>query len=112
MPSTTIARGNAHETFYIAPNITPAALTTSATQSLQTFAIPGLQTTDIVSLQQYQGNQTSNVIVSNVDVATANVLTVQFQNTSCAATAITPAAGVYQFQVVRIEGAPQSTNAA
>jgi len=112
MPSTTLARGNAHETFYIAPSITPATLTTSSTQSLQTFPISGLQTTDIVSFQQYQGNQTSNIIISNVDVATANVLTVQFQNTSGSASAIQPASGVYQFQVVRIDGFPQATNAA
>jgi len=112
MSSTTIARGNAHETFYIAPSLTPAALTTSSTQSLQTFPIAGLQTTDVVSFQQYQGNQTSNIVISNVDCATAGVMTVQFQNTSGGATAITPASGTYQFQIVRIEGSPQATNAA
>ena len=112
MSSTTIARGNILEQFVIAPTITPAALTTSATQSLQTFAIPGLLSTDIVTFLQYQGNQTSNIIVSNCDVATANVLTVQFQNTSGAATAITPAAGVYDFKVHRVEGLPIAVNAA
>lgn len=112
MSSTTVARGNAHETFYIAPNITPASLTTSSVSSIQTFPIAGLQTTDIVSFQQYQGNQTSNIAITNVDVATAGVLTVQFQNISGAATAIQPAAGVYQFQVVRVEGYPQATNGA
>lgn len=112
MSSTTIARGNAHETFYIAPSLTPSALTTSSTQSLQTFPIAGLQTTDIVSFQQYQGNQTSNILISNADCATTGVLTIQFQNTSGSATAITPASGVYQFQIVRIEGSPQATNAA
>ena len=54
MSSTTIARGNILEQFVIAPTLTPTALTTSSTQSLQTFAIPGLLSTDIVTLLQYQ----------------------------------------------------------
>jgi len=112
MSSTTIARGNILEQFVIAPNLTPAALTTSSVQSLQTFAIPGLLSTDIVTFLQYQGNQTSNIAITNCDVASANVLTVQFQNVSGAATAITPAAGVYDFKVHRVEGLPIAVNAA
>ena len=112
MSSTTIARGNILEQFIIAPTLTPSALTTASTQSLQTFAIPGLQSSDIVTFLQYQGNQTSNIGITNCDVATANVLTVQFQNLSGAATAITPASGVYDFKVHRIEGLPVAVNAA
>jgi hypothetical protein len=112
MSSTTIARGNILEQFIIAPSITPSALTTSSTQSLQTFNVAGLQPSDIVTFLQYQGNQTSNIMISNCDVATAGVLTIQFQNTSGAATAITPAAGVYDFKVHRIEGLPIAVNAA
>jgi hypothetical protein len=112
MSSTTISRGNILEQFVIAPTLTPVALTTSSTQSLQTFAIAGLQSSDIVTFLQYQGNQTSNIIISNCDVASAGVLTVQFQNTSGAATAITPASGVYDFKVHRVEGLPVATNAA
>jgi len=112
MSSTTIARGNILEQFIIAPSITPSTLTTSSTQSLQTFNIAGLQPSDIVTFLQYQGNQTSNIIIANCDVATAGVLTIQFQNTSGAATAITPAAGVYDFKVHRIEGLPIAVNAA
>ena len=111
MSSTTVARGNAHETFYIGPTLTPAALTTASVSSLQTFAIPGLLATDLASLVQYQGNQTSNIAITNVDVASANNLTMQFQNISGAATAITPASGTYVFQIVRSEG-PLPTNAA
>jgi len=51
-------------------------------------------------------------MIANCDVATAGVLTIQFQNTSGAATAITPAAGVYDFKVHRIEGLPIAVNAA
>ena len=49
MSSTTIARGNILEQFIIAPSLTPTALTTASVQSLQTFPIPGLLTTDIVT---------------------------------------------------------------
>ena len=112
MSSTTIARGNILEQFVIAPSLTPVILTTSSVQSLQTFPVPGLLSTDIVTFLQYQGNQTSNIAITNCDVASANVLTVQFQNVSGAATAITPAAGVYDFKVHRVEGLPIATNAA
>ena len=112
MSSTTIARGNILEQFVIAPTLTPSALTTTSVQSLQTFNIAGLQATDIVTFLQYQGNQTSNIAITNCDVATPNVLTVQFQNVSGGATAITPASGVYDFKVHRVEGTPVAVNAA
>jgi hypothetical protein len=111
MSSTTVARGNAHETFYIGPTLTPTALTTSSVSSLQTFAIPGLLASDFAMLMQFNGNQTSNIAVTNVDVPSANNLIMQFQNISGSATAITPASGTYVFQVVRSEG-PLPTNAA
>jgi hypothetical protein len=112
MSSTTISRGNVLESFVIAPSITPAALTTTSVQSLQTFPVSGLQTTDIVSLLQYNGNQTSNIAVTNADVTAANTLQLQFQNVSGAASAITPAAGTYYIKVTRVEGSPIATNAA
>jgi len=111
MSSTTVARGNAHETFYIGPTLSPTALTTSSVSSLQTFPIPGILSTDLASLVQFQGNQTSNIAVTNVDVTAANAIQMQFQNTSGSATAITPAAGTYVFQIIRSEG-PLPTTAA
>jgi len=39
-------------------------------------------------------------------------LTVQFQNTSGGATAITPASGIYYFKVIRPDGLPVAVNAA
>jgi len=101
MPSTTIARGNAISTFYIAPSLTPVSVLTYVSPS-QTFNVPGLQTTDIVTVVGYNGTQTSGIIVAEADCLTAGVLSVQFGNIT--AGTLTPAAGVYTIQVVRPEG--------
>jgi len=107
MSSTTVTRGNSHETFYISINITPSAIGTGQTTSNQTFSVPGLQTTDIIMPQGYAANQTSGVFIVEADCLTANVLTIQFGNfTSGSAT---PAAGQYEFQIVRAEGPLPST---
>jgi len=101
MPSTTIARGNAISTFYIAPSLTPVSVLTYVSPA-QTFNVPGLQTTDIVTVVGYNGTQTSGIIVAESDCLTAGVLSVQFGNIT--AGTLTPAAGVYTIQVVRPEG--------
>ena len=107
MSSTTITRGNSHETFYITPSITPAAVAAN-TSAAQTFSIAGLQTTDIVLVQGYNGTQTAGIVIAEADCLTANVLSVQFGNVT--ALSATPAAGVYTIQVTRLEG-PAPTNA-
>ena len=112
MSSTTITRGNILEAFVIAPTITPAVLTTASTQSLQAFPIPGIKASDIVYFMQYAGNQTKDIAITNCDVTADNSLTVQFQNTSGGATAITPASGIYYFKVIRPDGLPVAVNAA
>jgi len=101
MSSTTIARGNAHETFYIAPNITPAAVAANTT-AVQTFALPGLQTSDIIMAAGYTANQITGIFVVEADCLTPNVLTVQFGNVTSGS--LTPVAGIYEFQIVRAEG--------
>jgi len=101
MPSSTIARGNALSTFYIAPSLTPAAVATITTAA-QTFTIPGLQTTDIVSVIGFNGTQTAGIIIAEADCLAANVLTIQFGNVT--AGSVTPAAGVYTIQIVRSDG--------
>ena len=101
MPSTTLARGNALSTFYIAPSLTPAAVLTQVSP-VQTFNVPGLLTTDIVQVIGYLGNQTSGIVIAEADCLTAGVLSIQFANIT--AGTLTPAAGVYQIQVVRPEG--------
>jgi len=108
MSSTTVTRGNSHETFYIAPSITPSAVT-GQTTSNQTFSVPGLLTSDIIIPQGYIANQTSGVFIVEADCLTNNVLTVQFGNFTTGS--VTPATGVYEFQIVRLEG-PAPVNAA
>ncbi len=101
MSSTTITRGNAHETFYIQPTFTPGAVAANTTAA-QTVALPGLQTTDIVTLIGLNGTQTAGIVVCECDCLTANVLSVQFGNLTAAP--VTPAAGVYTVQITRLEG--------
>lgn len=108
MSSTTVTRGNSHETFYIAPTLTPTAVSAASTSN-QTFNVPGLLTTDIIIAQGYISNQTSGVFIVESDCLTNGVLTVQFGNFTAAS--VTPAAGVYEFQIVRLEG-PAPVNAA
>lgn len=108
MSSTTVTRGNSHETFYIAPSITPTAVSAASTSN-QTFSVPGLLTTDIIMPQGYIANQVSGVFIVECDCLTNGVLTVQFGNFT--AGSVTPAAGVYEFQIVRLEG-PAPVNAA
>ena len=101
MPSTTIARGNSLQTFYVAPSITPSAVS-AATTAVQTFTLPGLLTTDIVNVVGFNGSQTAGIIIAEADCLAAGVLTIQFGNVT--AGSVTPAAGVYTLQVVRSDG--------
>jgi len=108
MSSTTVTRGNSHETFYIGPSITPAAVAANTT-AVQTFALPGLLTTDIIVAQGYIANQTTGIFIAECDCLTNNVLTIQFGNVT--ASSATPAAGIYEFQIVRAENYPLPINA-
>ena len=110
MSSTTVTRGNSHETFYIQPSLTPVSVLTAVSPA-QTFALPGLQITDIVTVVGYNGTQTSGIIIAEADCLTAGVLTIQFGNLT-ATTTLKPASGAYTVQIVRLEGAPAPTNAA
>ena len=101
MSSTTVTRGNSHETFYIQPTLTPAQVLTAVSPA-QTFALPGLQTTDIVTVIGYNGTQTSGIIIAEADCLTPNVLSVQFGNITGGS--LTPAAGVYTIAITRLEG--------
>ena len=107
MSSTTVTRGNSHETFYMAPSLTPAIVSASLT-TIQSFQLPGLTTSDLVLPLGYVASQTAGIFIAEADCLANNVLTVQFGN--CSTSAATPAAGVYEFQVVRLEG-PAPTNA-
>jgi hypothetical protein len=100
MPSTTLARGNAIQTFYIQPSITPAEVAANITAA-QTFTVAGLLTTDHVTVS-CAGAQTAGIFVADARVSAANTLSVQFGN--CTAGALTPAAGNYIIDVIRFEG--------
>ena len=103
MPSTTLARGNAITTFYVGPSITPVAVEANTT-AIQTFSLPGLLTTDVIMSQGYVANQTAGIFIAECDCLTAGILTIQFGN--CTTGSVTPAAGVYEFQIVRSENYP------
>ena len=102
MSSTTISRGNAISTFYIAPNLTPVSVLTAVSPA-QTFNVPGLLTSDIIIVVGYNGTQTSGIVIAEADCLTAGVLSIQFANIT--AGTLTPIAGVYTIQIVRAEGA-------
>ena len=101
MPSTTLARGNAINTFYIQPSLTPAAVLTAVSPA-QTFALPGLLTTDIIRVVGLSGAQTSGIVTAQAYCAAANVLTIQFGNITGGT--LTPAAGAYSIEIIRLEG--------
>ena len=106
MSSTTVTRGNSHETFYISPTLAPAAVA-AYTSAVQTFSVPGLQTTDLVIVIGAIGQQTAGILPGEADCYTAGVLSIQFLNVTNASA--TPAQGAYAIQVVRTEGPMPAT---
>ena len=108
MSSTTVTRGNSHETFYIQPTLAPSAVSANTTAA-QNFTVPGLLTTDLVNCWGLVGSQTTGIVAVEADVTAANTLTIQFGNVT--GSTATPATGVYTIEVVRLEG-PAPVNAA
>ena len=104
MSSTTITRGNSHETFYIIPTFSNASNTLAAnTTTIVTYSVPGIQTTDIVTVLGAVGAQTAGVFIAEADCLTAGILSVQFGNLTGTAT-LTPVSGQYVISVTRLEG--------
>jgi hypothetical protein len=108
MSSTTVTRGNSHETFYIGPSLAPSAVA-AYTSAVQTFSVPGLLTTDFVMVIGAIGVQTAGILPGEADCYTNGVLSIQFLNVTAASA--TPAQGAYAIQVTRVEG-PLPTTAA
>jgi hypothetical protein len=100
MPSTTLARGNSLQTFYVAPSLTPAAVSAAITAA-QTFTVPGLLTTDHVFVS-CQAGQTAGIFIADARCSADNTLSVQFGNVT--AGSLTPTAGTYILDVIRFEG--------
>lgn len=107
MPSSTILRGNVKDYFVCNPSLTPTAVT--GTSSSQTFTVAGLLTTDIVNVSYNGGAQTAGISIANDYVSAANMLTIQFINSS--GSSATPAAGNYLVEVLRTDGLPIVVNA-
>ena len=101
MSSTTVARGNSHETFYIQPTLAPVSVAANTTAT-QTFTIPGLLTTDIVNVLGLNGSQIAGIVTAEADCLIANVLSIQFGNLT--GSGVIPSTGVYTIEVIRLEG--------
>ena len=81
--------------------MTPVSVAANTTAT-QTFNIPGLQTTDIITIIGLNGSQIAGIVIAEADCLTAGVLTIQFGN--CTAAGVVPSAGVYSIQIVRSDG--------
>jgi len=109
MSSTTITRGNSHETFYIYPVLDNTSNSLAAnTTTAVTYTIPGILSTDIITVIGYNGTQTAGVVVAEADATAANTVQVQFGNLTATAT-LKPASGAYTIQVTRLEGPAPTT---
>lgn len=109
MSSTTVTRGNSHETFYIQPTLDNTSNSLAAnTTTAVSYTIPGIQATDLVTLIGYNGTQTAGVVIAEADATAANTVQVQFGNLTATAT-LKPASGVYTFQITRLEGPAPAT---
>ena len=100
MPSTTVLRGNILQYFLIQPTLTPVAVAANTTAA-QTFTVPGLLTTDVLTVSP-TGAQTTGIIIANDYVSAANTLTIQFGNLT--ASSATPASGQYLIEIIRADG--------
>lgn len=108
MTSTSINRGNVATTILISASLTPTAV--SATTSVeQSFAVPGLLSTDQISAIQLQAAWTVLVDVVNCRVSAANTLGISFQNSTGGS--VTPPAGTYLIEVNRPKSVPLPSNA-
>jgi len=108
MSSSTVTRGNSHETFYIAPSLTPTAVSANTTAA-QSFTVPGLQVGDLVNCWGLNGSQIAGIVAVEADVTAANTLTIQFGNIT--GSGVVPSPGLYTIEVIRLEG-PAPANAA
>ena len=106
MPGTTIGRGNLLYDWLIQPTLTPVSVAGS-TSVEQSFTIQGLQLGDVVDVNCNVA-QTAGIGIVNVRVSANNTLAIQFANSTGGA--LTPAAGIYNINVIRPEtGTVQTT---
>jgi len=103
MPSQTLQRGNLVFDTVLQVSLAPVAVAANSTVE-QSFTVPGLLSSDVVSEFSFQGPYTVNVGYTNARVAAANVLTVAYSNGTGAP--VTPPSGQYFLNVARIENFP------
>lgn len=99
MPGTVRAGGNLIYNWLIAPTLTPVAVA-GATAAEQNFTIPGLIVGDYVDVN-CNSAQTAGLSIGNVRVSAANILTIEFSNST--AGSLTPASAVYLINIGRPE---------
>lgn len=91
-------RGNAGSIQVIGLQLTPASVG-SATSAEQTFPLPGVEANAIIAGLSFLGAMTPGTGIVNARMVSANVLGITFSNSS--AGGLTPAAGLYVFEVLR-----------
>ena len=94
-----IIDGNAASISVVDVSITPAQVAANVAPA-QTFTVLGVKAGDTVIVNPPA--QTANIAIGNVYVSAANTVSIQFINPT--AGALTPAAGVHTFTVIRHEG--------
>jgi hypothetical protein len=108
MPSSTLSRGNILNEVLLSVTLTPTSVAANTTAT-QTFALPGILTTDYLSaIAPLTSAQIANILVVGAFVSAANVVAIQFMNTSAAA--VTPVSGGYGINVIRPENVPVPGN--
>lgn len=108
MPSNTISRGNVLNEVLLQVQLTPASVA-AFTTATQTFALPGVLTTDYVAdLATLTAAQTQSIIFVGCFVSQAGVVAYQVMNIS--AVAVTPVSGNYSCNVIRPENTPLPTS--
>ncbi len=97
MPSSDLARGNILYDTLLQATLSPVSVA-NATSAEQTFSVPGLLTTDIVTVTKPTAQAGLGIVGSRVSAA--NVLAITFMNATAAT--ITPTASqIYIIRVVR-----------
>jgi len=108
MPGTLSSGGNIVYAWLIMPMLTPVSVGANTTAE-QSFTIPGLQTTDNVSVYSYSA-QTAGIGIANARVSGPNTLQIGFSNST--AGSLTPVAGQYYMCICRPMDWPLPTTAA
>lgn len=104
MPSSDIARGNLQYDTLLGVTLSPAQVAINTTAE-QTFTVPGLRTTDIVTVQKPTAQAGLGIVGARVSAA--NTLAITFSNNTGGA--ITPtAAQLYKVRVTRPSNPGQS----